>query len=401
VLLVGRFVLGVDMERFGSRTAQIQLLLQRELDRMLHDAADCAGIPRTQWSRQPAGDGEVAVLPPDVDLLAAVRRFVTELDQRLIDHNEAHSPAARIRLRVAMHVDALTPGTLGYAGPAFVVLQRLLDCTPVRTALSETPRVTLAQIVSESLYRMAVLPELGGLRPAQFRQVRVDVPAKGFDEPAYLYLPGAPPIVRPPTAPTGFLPIPSPDGMRRQRTQEGQRPPEGPIPVAEEPIDSTPVLDPAVHDLVHQLRKSLEAGAVADADALTTLVLLEAASRTRNGWLRDVDGPTLPDSLLTDVDEMWAEHSGGGWGFRAQRERGSNLTLAMPPDFRRLSVALGWREDEDEIVKRYAEFAGRADRGDPFYPTLRTPERERYPEWQDEWSSTVRCVHVRLRQWEH
>lgn len=156
---------------------------------MLDAAAARAGLDRGGWWRREDGDGEVAALPPGVDLLAAVRGFVTELDLQLTDHNEDHSADTRIRLRVAMHIDSLTEGALGFAGPALIVLSRLLDSAPVRTALDQHPEANLAQIISASLYERAVVPELGGLRPSQFNEVLVDLPAKNFRERAYVYVP--------------------------------------------------------------------------------------------------------------------------------------------------------------------------------------------------------------------
>jgi hypothetical protein len=69
------------------------------------------------------------------------------------------------------------------------VLSRLLDSDPARVALKESPDANLAQIISDVLYRKAVLSGLGSLRPRQFREVRVDLPDKGFHETAYLYVP--------------------------------------------------------------------------------------------------------------------------------------------------------------------------------------------------------------------
>jgi len=406
VSLVERFVVGVDMQRFSPRVTRRQLKIQRDLDRMLDEAADAAGVGRELWERRPEGDGEVAVLPADVDLLAVVRRFVSELDQRLADHNEDHSPETRIRLRVAMHIDVITRGALGYAGPALVVLQRLLDSAQARAALTESPMVNLAQIISESLYQKAVLPELGGLRPWQFKKVRVDLPAKGFHQTAYVYVPTGwsapsadPPPRQPerPAQPSGVpfpisptRPVPRPKPQRHVPDDPSEQPP--PVP--------EPALGPEVRDLVRQVRKSLEEHEIERADVLTTQVLLEAAGRSRKGCLRNSDGSGLPDTLFTELDTAWAKVSGGVWGFRAQLRRIDGPVPSGSRGFRTLSVAFGWRADEDETVPRYAEFARRAGRGGPFYPTLRNPEREQYPQWYDEWSATAMSVYNRLQSGE-
>jgi hypothetical protein len=53
--------------------------------------------------------------------------------------------------------------------------------------------------------------------------------------------------------------------------------------------------------------------------------------------------------------------------------------------------------DQEEVSLRYPLFTPRAEQDGPFYPTLRNPERESYPEWHDEWAATTMSVHMRLR----
>ena len=103
VSLVERCFVGVTVERFSTRVTRQQVLIQKELDRMLSEAAEAAGLPRARWERQPSGGGGVAVLPANIDLVALVGTFTVELDRRLVEHNKDHDLGAHIRLRVAMH----------------------------------------------------------------------------------------------------------------------------------------------------------------------------------------------------------------------------------------------------------------------------------------------------------
>lgn len=205
--LEDRFVFGVDVQKYSARSTRLQLGLQSDLRNLLDEAADNVGLNRELWDRQPGGDGEVAVLPHRTDLVTMVRRFVLELDALLTDHNEDHGPEARMRLRLAMHIDPVSPGEFGAAGPALVVLSRLLDSAPVREALVRQPEAGLALIISEPVYTKTVLSELGGLRPAQFSPVQVEV--KDFRQTAYVFVPGgaparpAEPGPPPPAAPPG------------------------------------------------------------------------------------------------------------------------------------------------------------------------------------------------------
>ncbi|MET8847938.1 GUN4 domain-containing protein [Amycolatopsis sp. NPDC004625] len=387
--LFERFVLGIDIRKYSDRPVRRHVVLQRELDRILGEAADGAGIDRGRWDRQPGGDGELAMLPPDVDLIAVVRGFVDQLDIRLADHNEDHEPEMRIRLRVAMHSDVMTAGPLGWAGPASVITARLLDSKPLRAALDENSRANLAQIISGPVYRKVVGSGLGGLRPGQFRPVRIGV--KEFQDTAYVHVPGvSTPAHRPDERPPEPLRIPFP-----KRPEPELVPEPAPAPLAKVP---EPGLDPALTDRVRQVRKLLEDDEVEHADALTTLALAESAGRGRSGWLRVSDGARLPLALLTELDAAWAETSGGAWGFRAQHGRLAGLDLAKRREFRQVCVRLGWRADQEEVSPRYPAFTRRAAAGGPFYPTLRNPERETYPEWHDEWASMIMAVHGQLRK---
>ena len=216
--LVDRFVIGVDIETYSSRSIRLQGDLQRDLVDVLEQAAAAAGIGRHRWDRMPVGDGELAVLPPDVDLVAVVGRFVTELDDLLAVRNGDRADHARMRLRVAMHADALQKAELGYSGPALNVLARLIDAAPARDALASTAGAQLVLIVSEAVHRKVVSAGFPGIRPDRFRYVRVRLPGKGFDEPAYVHVPGHD------LPPAGPGPAAGPQGS----TPPGPAPAEGP-----------------------------------------------------------------------------------------------------------------------------------------------------------------------------
>lgn len=394
--LIERFVLGVDIKDSAGLPTRVQKKLYGELDGMLDEASARIGLDRSLWVRHPGGDGEMAVLPADVDLVALVGDFVLRLDRLLTDHNEVFVPTARLRVRLAMHTGALTTASFGFAGPALVTLGRLLASRPVRAALDDAPTANLAQIVSESLFHKAVASELDGLRPRHFRQVRVDV--KTFHEAAYVHVPGGPhppppdPGVSaaPPHGLSALISVPPAVAPRVRRV--------APVTTGPQPRPAEPALGDDVLRLLDDLDAALADHAWDRADALTTTALLTAAGRVEPGWLRSRDAGLLTDRLLTGLDAAWSRHSDGAWGFRAQRGRSPKTSTAGY--FRSLSVTFGWRSGNDEVDPTYAELRRRADRSRPFYPTLRNPDRERFPEWHNEWSNTVEATHRRLRNWE-
>lgn len=398
--LVDRFVIGVDVQSYSTRTMRQQLLLRRELNRMLGEAAEAAGVSRTQWHRIDGGDGEIAVLPAGVDILAVVRGFVSELDLRLADHNEDHAPETEIRLRMAMHSGVLTPlEDGGYTGTALIVLARLLDSAPVRAALTEVPETHLAQIISGSVYERAVVPAVGGVRPRQFREVKVDL--KEFQETAYVYVPnGWPEPKRPP-----FETLPPPFHIPGRKQGKPTEKVDTPVIQRPEPSPEPPALEPGLRRLVAEIQESLAQDKIEQADTLTTLAILVSVGRASKGWLRESHGREISDSLLAEVDLTWAIFSSGAWGFHAQRQCVREFSqpirhTRIEPRFHTLSRLFGWRGAEEDVIPRYSEFVRPASRDVPFYPTLRDSRREDHPTWYDEWRATVLSVHARLRSWE-
>jgi hypothetical protein len=225
--LVNRFVIGVDVERYSVRNVRQQDDTQRALDRILAEAAEAAGLDRQEWLTQPGGDGELAILPADVDLVASVSGLVTQLDDRLTAYNEDHSDVMRIRLRVAMHMDMIMRSAMGYAGQGLIVLSRLLDSKEFKQALADASDASMALLVSDPVYHSVVESGLPGLRPGRFRSLAIDNPAKGFQQTAYLYIPGT--AVR-----RSAEPGPA-DGTR------APRPPGAGAPVAGGPVYQTTV----------------------------------------------------------------------------------------------------------------------------------------------------------------
>jgi len=169
-------------------------------------------------------------------------------------------------------------------------------------------------------------------------------------------------------------------------------------PAAASPPVRTVRLPPAAG--LRRLTTYLAEREYAHADLLTTALLLEAADRAAEGWLRARDGRRLPAGLLAGLDAVWAAHSHGRQGLRAQRGL-ARAGRGRPAEFLPLSVAYGWRASVDDTVPQdYREFAGRAGPGGRagFFPTLRHPQNEHFNDWYDQWTATVLAVHLRLEE---
>lgn len=199
-----RLIVAVDMRRYSAMDPLGQLDAQQAMTGVLDEAAANARLDRSRWERQPQGDAELAILPPDTDEAVVVADFSRELATSLRRANRALNPGARLRLRLAVHCGVLHRGPLGYPGAAPVETCRLLDAPGLKDALAASDEADLALIVSARLFHDIVEPGYRGLRPELFR--RVDVTVKEYRGTGYLTLPGAamPPGERDEPAPAGM-----------------------------------------------------------------------------------------------------------------------------------------------------------------------------------------------------
>ncbi|MCW2947359.1 MAG: hypothetical protein JWR24_4076 [Actinoallomurus sp.] len=177
VRLMYRLVLAVDVEKYSARDAREQLRAQTDLRHILSLAAQNVGLDRSLWYEQVSGDGELVVLPEDVDVSVVVGDFTHQIEKILGEFNRQRTAGARLRLRVALHHGTLTPGPFGPAGDAPIVVSRLLDAKAVRRVLADQQDRDVALIVSQTLYQDVVRTGFCSLHPDEFRSVRVN--AKG------------------------------------------------------------------------------------------------------------------------------------------------------------------------------------------------------------------------------
>jgi hypothetical protein len=171
--LVYRMLVAVDVERYSTRNAMEQLQAQSDLRRTLEDAAARCGLDREHWHKQVRGDGELAVLPPDVDVPRVVGVFVHHLETALLDLNAARVGRRPLRLRLALHHGTLAPGPFGPIGDAPIVVSRLLDAGPLRRTLAQRQDGDLALVVSDALFKDIVSTGFCSLGPDDFEAIRV------------------------------------------------------------------------------------------------------------------------------------------------------------------------------------------------------------------------------------
>jgi hypothetical protein len=222
----------VDAKDYSSLDAAGQEDLQAALVKTLDIAAERAGLERLAWSRQEQGDGELALVPPDQDEKLVVDDFVRELDAVLDRHNHGRVAGSRLRLRVAIHHGVAYRSDNGYAGPAPVVVSRILASRELHDALAQAPNADLAVALSDGVYGDLVLNRLTTLRPSAFRCTPIK--SEKFEGTAWIRVLRDPELmpqesgpvsgpVSDASAPVGSVPLPA-SGDGHSEDQSGPAP---------------------------------------------------------------------------------------------------------------------------------------------------------------------------------
>jgi hypothetical protein len=183
-----RLCMAADVVAYSSRVPAEAERVQHDLVRILAAGRAAAGIAADTVDPQPQGDGQFTVLPVGLDEAAVIPALLQGLSTALSVRNDDR-PADRIRLRVALHRGLVKEADNGWVGRATVAVHRILDSPPLRAALSDHPAADWVLGVPDMLFA-DVLSTGDDPPPAGFRPVTVDLPAKGFLEQAWLYVPG-------------------------------------------------------------------------------------------------------------------------------------------------------------------------------------------------------------------
>lgn len=170
-------VLAVDLENFSRLSTLDQYTVQSHLADILDTAAQETELDRGTWCKQVRGDGEMSILPADIDVAWVVARFTQELERAIERRKDSGDSPPPLRLRMAMHYGTFTHGRFGPVGQAPIVACRLLDAKGVRQALANDLDTDVVLVISESIYRDVVETRFYGLDPAGFDPLRVT--AKG------------------------------------------------------------------------------------------------------------------------------------------------------------------------------------------------------------------------------
>ncbi|MGA5559867.1 hypothetical protein ACPCUV_01555 [Streptomyces platensis] len=180
--------IAVDAQAYGGNNDRRQSEIQHDLPRILSRAARGTGLDRSQWHIQPKGDEELAVRPMDGTEPRLVDDFMRHLVSELREYNGLRIPAARMRLRAAIHHGPVELADNGFAGTTVVTTSRLLSSRHLYDALRANADADLALLLSDDVYRSTVAGGHTTLSTADFRCVTVR--EKECEAAAWLRVPG-------------------------------------------------------------------------------------------------------------------------------------------------------------------------------------------------------------------
>jgi hypothetical protein len=179
-------MVATDIAGYSSpaRDEETRLHLRAALYKVLHESLSGAGIPWEDCHHEDQGDGVLVVIPPEVAALSLIDPFPVRLRYMIRRHNRMSSEAARMRLRVTVHIGPVYVDAHGLASDELTYLFRMLDARPLRAVFSD-PSAELALAVSGYVHQTMVLRHPSLADPAQFRPFKCKV--KGAAIHGWLY----------------------------------------------------------------------------------------------------------------------------------------------------------------------------------------------------------------------
>ena len=169
-------MLAVDIAGFTGpeRDDDIQRYLHESLYSMLKSAFDGSGLPWHDCIDEDRGDGALVVVPPTLAAAGLVDPLPERLRGLIRRHNRVSCEAARIQLRVAIHIGPVHHDGDGFVGGDVNLLFRLLDAPPLKRMLAGSG-AELALIASDCVYQNVVRRHPSLVDPAAFQRLTVRV----------------------------------------------------------------------------------------------------------------------------------------------------------------------------------------------------------------------------------
>jgi hypothetical protein len=176
-----------DIVGFNSpaRDDEIQAYVRRSLYQMLETAFDKGGIPWHVCAHEDRGDGVLVVVPPRIPIAGLVDPIPSRLRSLIRLHNRLSCEAARLQLRIAVHIGPVHHDGHGFVGHDINLLCRLLDAPRLKRMISQSG-AEIAFITSKYTYENVVRCRPSVIDPASFQIIRVQVKETQTQARAYV-----------------------------------------------------------------------------------------------------------------------------------------------------------------------------------------------------------------------
>lgn len=185
--LCGLFAVDIVGFNAKQRDDDIRLYVHKSLYEMLRIAFDRSDVPWHACVHSDRGDGALVIIPPAIPVtgMVAVPDRLRALVRR---HNHVSSDAARLQLRVAMHIGPVHYDGHGFVGQDVNLLFRLLDARVLRRLLSDSG-ADVALLASDAMYKHVILRQPALVDLSLFQRSRMQV--KETRTCAWAYTPGS------------------------------------------------------------------------------------------------------------------------------------------------------------------------------------------------------------------
>ena len=180
-------IVELDVTGSGRRNDQLHLRMRADLRAIVADVLAMQRLDPDTIDRTDLGDGVRLVIPAHISPHALLDPFIPNLAAALRAHRATVINAARLRLRVAVHMGLLHRDVDGWAGAPLVHCARLLNAEPVRSAIAVADQADLVLVVSETIYTDVVRHGYG-FDEAAYRHVRIA--EKETIANAWIHIPG-------------------------------------------------------------------------------------------------------------------------------------------------------------------------------------------------------------------
>ncbi|GAA2729411.1 effector-associated domain 2-containing protein [Actinocorallia aurantiaca] len=165
-----------DVVSYGDakRTDIVQAYIRENLYELLEASFEHALIPFSGVYKEDRGDGVLVAAPAEHDPAALVTVAVERLRADLGRYNSLSSEAARIALRVAVHIGIAKADAHGLIGTEVNHVFRLLEA-PLFKAMVKDGGATIGLIVSQRFHDEVVLRDTGLISAEDYLRVPVSV----------------------------------------------------------------------------------------------------------------------------------------------------------------------------------------------------------------------------------